>query len=220
MGVALKEKWGRACLGKADEKQSYSRQSVSPCMKPKLDGMGGEGRETGRPVGGERPHTPTKPSRFYCNPNQMGPYLHSSLLPGRHRARTRGQGWRKPGLSCNGRLCQPQGGSCSGATGLRLSSGVQLCSPQSMGRTGRSWRVWPASLLPAASLEAENLGVSFDWALQPNPQSNCHLGSWQPSLPGTLCLGRLLWVSVPLAPCSLLLHPPLLIGSEPQFPCM
>ena len=94
MGVALKEKWGWACLGKADEKQSYSRQRVSPCMKPKLDGMAE--RRGRRLVGGERPHTPTKPSRFSCNPNQMGPFLHSSLLPGRlagsHRGRTRGRG--------------------------------------------------------------------------------------------------------------------------------
>lgn len=68
-------KWGRACLGKADKKQSLLQTAREPPYETETwweveDGGGGEGR----------PHTQTKPSRVSCNPNQMCPTVQPFAL--------------------------------------------------------------------------------------------------------------------------------------------
>lgn len=128
------------------------------------------------------------------------------------QSKERGWGWRKPGLGCKAFSV----GECAAySVGHAQVHGVRLWGVAVLwAKQLEDWQVLLYLLQPGGG---RGLWSFFDWTLQLNPQSNSHVGSWQPRLPITLCLGG---SSEPLVSCSLLPHPPLLITSQPQFPCM
>lgn len=124
------------------------------------------------------------------------------------QSKERGWGWRKPGLGCKAFSVGEYAAHSVGHAQVQLGLDCLV---------GCSCALGKGPLLPAPPGGRRGLWSFFNWTLQLNPQSNSHLGSWQPRLPITLCLGG---SSEPLVSRSLLLHPPLLITSQPQFPCM